>query len=290
MMGNPPETRSPEELYDIYYGTSDTDHTENNFGGFATLEHALDAESAVYATLSRTVRTADATERFLASDNAMDASKRWVGNPDLDPEAHHQLELGYTRDAGAWDTTASVYYNDVSDYILRDVAAGQPGILLADGAEIYRNVDAELYGLEIEGTWTLRENLELTAALAWVHATNTTDNRPIAQTPPLSGKVQLDYFSGRWTHGGRVRFADSQNRIDLLSRQEVGTTPSWAVLDLYGSYAINDTFSLRYGIDNVFDKTYAEHASRENLDFLTLTPVKVNEPGRVAWLKLTAEF
>ena len=74
----------------------------------------------------------------------------------------------------------------------------------------------------------------------------------------------------------------------MLSRQEVGRTPGWAVLDLYGSYAINDTFSLRYGIDNVFDKTYAEHASRSNL--MDPVAIKVNEPGRVAWLKLTAEF
>ena len=51
------------------------------------------AGEPLYAGLSRTVRTADATERFIAS-NASTPNDRWVGNPLIDPEKHHQLELG----------------------------------------------------------------------------------------------------------------------------------------------------------------------------------------------------
>ncbi len=144
--GDKPMLRSPDQMYLDYNGATGTDSSENNVGGFVTLEHTLNPGAAVYATLSRTVRTADATERYIAADApAMMSGMRWAGNPDLDPEAHHQLELGYSRDAGRWDTGASIYYNDVSDYILRD-RFHMPG----DNASIYRNVDAELYGFEIE--------------------------------------------------------------------------------------------------------------------------------------------
>lgn len=284
----PPSPYTANMAYMTYYGTTAQDQTETNIGGLLHYEQDLNNGVTLFAGLSRTVRTADATERYINKWRPANPMMRWVGNPNLKPEKHHQIDLGLTRRGGTQSFTATLFYDDVRDYILRDVARGQPDILLADGAEIYRNVNARLYGIEIEGAWTLRSNLELTAALSYVHATNTTEGRPIAQTPPLSGKVQLDYHTGRWTHGGRVRFATSQNRIDLLSRQEVGKTPGWSVLDLYGSYNINDTFSLRYGIDNVFDKTYAEHASRSNL--LDPFAIKVNEPGRTAWLKLTAEF
>jgi iron complex outermembrane receptor protein len=167
---------------------------------------ALDNNSAVYATLSRSVRTADATERYLASDfaDAM-AQMRWVGNPDLDPEAHHQLELGYTRDAGSWDTAASVYYNDVSDYILRDRAHGQSGILLDDNATIYRNVDAELYGFELEASIRWASHWSSRATLAYVHARNRDDNRPIGQIPPLGGTLSLEYTRADWNVGGMLR-------------------------------------------------------------------------------------
>ncbi len=135
----------------------------------------------------------------------------------------------------------------------------------------------------------LTRNLDLSGSLALVRATNTTDdNRPIAQTPPLNGKLQLDYTSGKWGTGARVNFAANQDRIDTLSKQEVGETAGHGTLDLYGNYQLNKTVSLRAGIDNVLDKTYAEHSSRSNI--MDINAIKVNEPGRTAWLKLTAEF
>ena len=270
---------SANMAYMTYYGTKAEDQSETNVGGLLRYEVDFEYGVTLFTGLSRTVRTADATERYMNkwSPNTAD---RWIGNPAIDPEQHHQVDLGILKQGDTHSLSATLFYDDVSDYILRDYAP--------DDAQIYRNIDAELYGLELEGTWRLRSGLDLTAALAYVHATNTTDDRPIAQTPPLGGKVQLDYYSGRWTHGARVRFADSQDRVDPDSPLYVGESAGWGVFDLYGSYAINDTFNLRWGIDNLFDKTYAEHASRSNL--MDLEAVRVNEPGRVAWLKLTAEF
>ncbi|MGB5442665.1 MAG: TonB-dependent receptor, partial [Gammaproteobacteria bacterium] len=61
-----PLLRSPEQMYVAYNGTTEADSSEDNVGGFLTLEHRLDHGTAVYATLSRAVRTADATERYIA--------------------------------------------------------------------------------------------------------------------------------------------------------------------------------------------------------------------------------
>jgi len=214
---------------------------------------------------------------------------RWIGNPDIKPEKHHQFDIGLSKTGNKIDFSAVAFYDKVDDYILRDTARGQTGILKSDGADIYRNVDAELYGFELESKIRLTNNLDLSGSLALVRATNTTDNnRPIAQTPPVNGKIQLDYSSNKWGAGARINFASSQDRIDLFSKQEVGETAGYGTLDLYGNYKINKTVSLRAGIDNVMDKTYAEHASRSNI--MDINAIKVNEPGRTAWLKLTAEF
>jgi iron complex outermembrane receptor protein len=286
--------RGPADLYDLYYNTRDTDRSEHNIGGFATLEHALGAEAAVYATVSRTVRTADATERFIASDNGMAADQRWVGNPDLDPEAHHQLELGYTRETGPWDVAASVYYNDVTDYILRDRAHGQAGIEQDDSATIYRNVDAEFAGFEVEGgiRWTSHWSSRTT--LAYVYAENTDDDRAIAQIPPLGGSISLEYTRSDWSLGGMVRADARQGRVEddpaTDSGQDAGKTPGWGVLDLYGSYEGSDRFSVSAGINNVFDRTYAYHVNKANVDPFNPEAVQVNEPGREIWLRLSATF
>lgn len=287
-------SRAPNDLYLLYYGTQDDDHSEHNLGGFLTLRRALSADSAAYATLSRSVRTADATERYIASDNGMDASMRWVGNPDLDPEAHHQLELGYTRDAGAWDGAVSVYYNDASDYILRDRAHLQDGILQNDDATIYRNVDAELYGFEMEagirwgGHWSSR------ATLAYVHARNRDDSRPIAQIPPLGGSVSLEYSRADWNLGGIVHGEARQDRVEddisTDSGLDAGKTPGWATLDLFGRYEGSRHLVVLAGVDNVFDRAYAYHVNAANSDPFNPGAVQVNEPGRQYWLRLSATF
>ncbi len=286
--------RSPSDLYDLYYNTRKDDQTEHNLGGFITLEHFLDPSSAVYATLSRTVRTADASERYIASDNGMNGSMRWVGNPDLDPEAHHQLELGYTRDAGFWDTAVSVYYNDVSDYIMRDRAHGQKGIQQDDNASIYRNVDAELYGFEMEAGIRWASYWSSRATLAYVHAENTDDDRALAQTPPLGGTVSLEYTRNDWNIGGLVRADSSQHRVqDDSSRnsgEDADTTSGWGTLDLFAGYEGAEHFTLSTGINNVFDKAYAYHVNRANVDPFNPDAVQVNEPGREYWIRLSASF
>jgi iron complex outermembrane receptor protein len=279
--------RTANQSYNHYYGTTATDKTETNVGGLLRYEQSLNNDVTAFAGISRTVRTADATERGVNKWVA-ETTSRWVGNPDIKPEKHHQIDIGLTKRTNKYSASATVFYDKVDDYILRDAASLQTGILKNDQADIYRNVEAELYGIEAEASTELTDNLDLSGSLAYVHATNATDDRPIAQTPPLNGKIQLDYEKNRWSAGSRIRFANAQNRIDENSKQEVGTTPGYAVLDVYGNYRLNKTLNLRYGVDNVMDKTYAEHSSRSNL--LDNEAIKVNEPGRTAWLKLTAEF
>ncbi len=58
------------------------------------------------------------------------------------------------------------------------------------------------------------------------------------------------------------------------------------MLDLNGRYALNKQVDVKFGVDNVFDRTYAEHLNRAN-DFDPMV-VQINEPGRNIWLRLSA--
>jgi iron complex outermembrane receptor protein len=291
---------SANQSYAEYYGSNAEDKDETNIGGLLRYDKDMGNGISLFTGLSRSVRTADSTERGINKWSAVPGTApveaqdtilagRWIGNPDIKPEKHHQFDIGLSKTTDTLDFSAVAFYDKVDDYILRDTARGQDGILKSDGADIYRNVDAELYGLEFESKIKLSNRLDLSGSIAFVRATNTTDdNRPIAQTPPINGKLQLDYTGGKWGAGARVNFASRQDRIDVLSKQEVGETAGYGTLDLYGNYKLNKSVSLRAGIDNVMDKTYAEHASRSNI--MDINSIKVNEPGRTAWLKITAEF
>jgi iron complex outermembrane receptor protein len=284
---------SPNKLYRMYYGMEGADSSENNWGGVLRYERPLDQTTRIFAGFSRSLRTADATERYFASNSSAPGG-RWVGNPGLAPEQHHQLEAGLSQRGGQWDSLFTVFYNQVGDYILRDRAHGQAGILLSDNATIYRNVDARLMGLEWEGGWRWQDHWSARLGLAYVHATNTSDDRPIAQTPPLEGSLSLDYFHAKGLVGAKLRFAARQTRVDdnMLtgSGLDARETPGFGALDLYGTWQASKMLEARLGVNNVFDTTYAYHVNRANADPFTPEAIQVNEPGRSVWLKLTARF
>jgi iron complex outermembrane receptor protein len=286
---------TPNDLYAAYYAETSDSKTENNVGGFVNYERSI-GDGTLYTGLSRSVRTADATERYLASfmrNMSTGMDKSWVGNPELDPEQHHQIEAGVRWSGAAWNTDVSLFYNDVTDFILRDKARGQDGVLVSNGtATIYRNVDAEFYGIEWQGGYRIIDGLNTTASLAYVRAENTTDERPIAQIAPLEATIGMEYRLGALEFGGDLRMNAKQSRADLESGsgQDAQETPGWGVIDLYGSYEIAEFAQVSFGIDNLLDKSYAYHVNRANADPFNPEAIQVNEPGREVWVKAGVRF
>ena len=70
-----------------------------------------------------------------------------------------KLDLGLAWQGASASASVAVFADRVNDYILRDRARGQDGVLRADGASIYRNVDASLAGVEVEASWQLATTL-----------------------------------------------------------------------------------------------------------------------------------
>lgn len=181
------------------------------------------------------------------------ATDRWVGNPDIKPEKHNQLDLGISQQRNKVRWTGTVFADKVDDFILRNKLTTGANA----GAQVYRNVDAELVGAELGAETKLTEKLRaLSGDVAYVKRTNTSDDRPIAQTPPLNGKLQLDYNGGKWSGGTRVRFAAGQDQIDIamVGATEVGDSAGYGVMDAYGRYSLNKSTKVRFGVDNLSTK------------------------------------
>jgi len=264
--------KTPEDLYGV---SADVDD-ENNIGGFISWRHNLNAQYVVESTFSRSVRTADATERFLGNN-------MWVGNPQLDPEKHHQFELALESSSKQLTWRASGWYNDVSDFILRQ----KQGMVTR-----YRNVDATLYGAELSASLMVNEQLSLTTALAWLEGENDTDNQPLDQIAPLSLTSTLDYSYGNGNVGVEWILADRQNDVCLSSSAcgglDTRQTPGYGVLNLYSEYRFAGGVTVAAGIDNLLDKAYSTHESVN--DVFNPEPIQVAEPGRSGWVRLTAAF
>lgn len=279
--------RSPNQLFESYYGYRAQDWSTSEWGGLVRYERLLMQKLTLFTGLSRSTRAAETTERFLGANNMVPA-KRWVGNPLLRPARHSQLDLGLSSQdqSSTWSVTGFV--DQADDFILRDRAHGQEGILQSDNATIYRNVEARLVGIEAEGSYRPAERLQFAGTASWVQGDNRTDERPLAQIPPLQGWLQLDYGVDRWGTAGILRWAAAQTRVDddpmTGSGQDYGETPGYGVLDLSGRYRIVESLSVFAGVDNIFDRNYANHLNRGNL--FDPDPVRINEPGRTFWVRL----
>ena len=277
-----PGQPSPATWYARYHGEQPIARSDDGLGALLRFEHALSPDLTAFAGASRSVRAPDATERYLASAAAMPAM-RWIGNPGLVPETHQQLDAGLAWRGRRAGVSVVGFVDRIDEFILRDRARGQDGILLVDGASTYRNVDARLHGLELEGSLELPQEWRLSAQLAWVRGENLDDARALAQIPPLDLTLEARRATrlGEWS--ARLRAADRQDRVDADpatgSGLDARATPGFAVLDLGWRHRIGPHV-LRVRLDNVFDRTYALHLNRANVDPFNPDAVQVNEPGR----------
>jgi iron complex outermembrane receptor protein len=272
---------SAADAYQAIYGTTSTEVTDDNFSGFASSDWRLSPVQSMAVTASHSVRSPGVTERYIASWNNMDASKRWVGNPALDTEKHHKLELALPGRSNGWHWRPAVWVDQVDDFVLRTRNENQ--------VSVYRNIDARLLGVEGQlgwsnGTWSTN------SSLASVRGENRDDNKSLPQIPP----VQFIQTLG-WRHMGHAVemewvLARRQDRVDLESGQDAGTSPGYGVFNLSGSHPLAEYLSVSWAVDNLFDNTWAPHVSRANTDPFNPEAVRVNEPGRTLRAALTARW
>lgn len=213
------------------------------------------------------------------------------------PERTTQLDLGFVKQTGSLRASLSAFYGKVRDFILIQSNVPKPAMGGTTRlATVSRNVDATTWGGEAAATLALTSRLKAEGSLAYVHGTNDTDNRPLAQMPPLEARLGLAWDTGAWALGGLLRAAARQDRVAVnqgnIVGQDLGPTPGFAVLSLHGGWRPRPGLLLTAGVDNLFNRAYAEHLSRgaATVPGFLVQSLRVNEPGRMAWMKLTLTF
>ena len=286
-------SRSPAELYDEAYGfDDDPDRDDLLLGAFLRHEHDLTAELSLFASASRSERVADATERYLAR-NAQGGESQWIGNPDLAPEVHHQLDLGVLRRSQWLDYEFSLFVNEVDDYIYRDQvtfdANGEDGT-----RDLYRNVRARLVGGEAEAALRYAEVHETRLTLSARRGTNRSDDEPLARIAPLDGALSQQYHRGPWKLRAVMRFSDNQTRLNEAAGEQ--ETSGWALLDLAAHYRAGG-LELAVGVENLFDRAYRDFLNRNRATADPLLSADsddaglgLREPGRSLWSSAEYRF
>lgn len=265
--------------------------TSDLWAGFARYEHELAGPAVTaFAGLGRVQRFPDYWE-LIKNESAASVTALATR-----PESTLQFDTGVLFRRGTVDFSLSLFAARIDDFILVQSGVAKPaGPMGSRKAIVTRNVDASSHGGEAGLGWRFADAWKIDASLAAVHADNVTEHRPLAQTPPLEGRVALVYTATRWSAGGLWRVVAAQDRVALqqgnIVGQDLGPTPGFDIVSLHASVAPTTHLRVSVGVDNLLDRTYAEHLSKAGAMIAGFTQTtRVNEPGRLWWLKLDATF
>jgi len=206
-----------------------------------------------------TSRPAGITERFYAFSPAPGGYQ--IGNPSLDPEIKYEVNWGadWRR---SWGTVGiSFFYSWVNDYILQTKVGD-----FADGLPVrgFRNIDAELYGAELGAVLRPFKHWTFPLSLSYVRGRNSSEDRDLPEIPPLEGRAAARFEHGTgvpwWIEFGG-RFTAPQKDVDDWFPED--ETAGYAVFHLYAGCRPVKNLRIQVGIDNLFNKEYHEHLTRE---------------------------
>lgn len=316
-------TGTPRSLYAQYFGAGvPVSRRFTEPSALLRLDHAFAAGGpAAHVSLGRIARLPAIEELFFALPsapllNAQGTPARQVGNPTLSPEIHYRLEAGLAWQGAGWqgwmrpppatapgiDTSAwrfalTGHASQVEDFISRDRARGQDGVLRSDFAAIWRNVDAAVAGVEADLQWNLTPNLSTRANLAWNWGENRDTGVPLYGIAPLEANLIAEwhdrlYDEGRWSLGAKLRLVAAQNRADVNpttgSGYDVDRSDAFALLDIFATLRWREAVALRVGLDNVTNAAFAEHLPFRTTDDTNFAPVR--GPGRAVWARALITF
>ena len=230
------------------------EHDTGNLGWSYDLSDSLTL-SAVYGTAFR-------APTF--NDLYYPASASTAGNPDLEPEASQNYELGLQGVAGWGEWSLSAFENQIDDLI---VWAGRSPMRP-------QNVEsARIRGLESMARTQLAD-WDLAATLTLLDPQDRSaenHGHQLARRAKRTFNLNADRRFGQFGVGATL-FAVSQ-RFDDASNEEDSRLPGYALVDLRGEYHIDAEWTLQSKVSNLFDRDYETAQTYE-------------QPGRAFYLTL----
>lgn len=257
--------------------------------GFARYEQDVSAASTVYIGLGRTTRAPDYWELF--NKESLTTASSFNTNP----EKTTQLDAGLNYREGALSGSFSAFYSKITDFNLIQSNVNKGTLMMPVYVTVTRNVNATTYGAETGMAWQLADSWKIDGSLAYVHGNNDTDGTALGQIPPLEARFGLNYDDKVWSFGGLLRAVAAQNRVAVnqgnIAGQDIAATGGFSVFSLNGGWRADKTVQFTAGVDNVFNKTYAEHISRAGTMVAGyIQTTRINELGRNMWVKANFDF
>ena len=243
----------------------------------------LDKENRVFFGIGQAYRVPDARELYLLDKNNAAVATE-VGTPDLKQTKNQEIDLGYELSNDMMNFKVKAFYSKLKDYIY----------YTAGGSNRFNNIDAKVYGTEINGEYFATDDITLDAGLSYKRGKkdNTTGDKDLADMAPLRGNVGVTYeYMNNSTISAEMQASKKWTNYDEDSGEQ--ELASWSILNLKAQHAFGKSVDFTLGVNNVFDKTYAISNTYADISLTAMTgepSLLLNEPGRYVYTNVTFKF
>jgi iron complex outermembrane receptor protein len=252
--------------------------------------YALTKQAKIFFGLGHSTRVPDARELFFKQNaKTADGTKfvKVAGTNSLDRTTNDEIDLGFNGDFDSFNIKVKGFYSKLGNYIYYEKNLPENNFV---------NLDATVYGFELSGSYYINDDTTLDLSGAYKRGTKDNpaagEDKDLADMAPLRTTVALNYeYAQDSLATVELKSSAKWDKIDSTNgEQEIN---AWNVVNAKVKYAVEKTMFVTFGVNNIFDETYAQSNTYADLILVTsteATTMLLNESGRYFYTNLDFKF
>jgi len=222
----------------------------------------------------------------------------YIGDINLKSETAYQGDLGLTWQSSDFMIAPHVFYQNIDNYIqgtpleMEDMAASSMASMMASDENPlkFSNVDAKLYGADVNWYYNLNESFQLSGIASYVKGERRDIDDNLYRIAPLNGQVSVSYHNESVIANVTLVAVAAQDDVSATNTEQ--TTAGYGLVNIDLEYFVTNDFTIRGGVDNLLDREYQNHLGGYNRVKEVETPVMTRLPseGMSAWIEATYSF
>jgi iron complex outermembrane receptor protein len=253
------------------FNAADRDLSWGNVDAVLKYSRDIGADLRINVDLGSKTRAPSYQELYLwlplQATGGLADGRNYIGNLELDAERSNELAVGLDWTTDRFSISPQAYYKDISDYIQGVPATVMPANMLAtmmsgNGALQFKNVEAEIYGLDLGWRFSLSERLHLDGNASYSRGKRTDVSDNLYRLAPPNGTIALNFVDDAWSARGEVIAYDRQDKVSEYNGEQV--TPGYAIVNGLLTWKAMPSLRLELQASNLFDTGYQNHLAGVN--------------------------
>ncbi|NQZ28421.1 MAG: TonB-dependent receptor [Colwellia sp.] len=301
MNGMPSLAELASDLEDDF-NNADRKISDTNVDIALSTQTQLSESLSLYIGAGVKSRAPSYQERYLwtpmESTGGLADGHTYIGDINLESETAYQGDLGLTWQSSDFMIAPHIFYQNIDNYIqgtpmgMEDSSAKMMASMMSgdDNPLKFSNVDAKLYGADVNWYYNINDNFQLSGIASYVKGERRDIDDNLYRIAPLNGQISFSYHDENIITNLTLVAVAAQDDVSATNTEQA--TSGYGLVNIDVEYFVTSEVTLRGGVDNLFDREYQNHLGGYNRVKEVGTPVMTRLPseGLSAWIEATYSF